>query len=263
MRTKGVKNERNSFIGLDLAWNTTKHSGIAVMQGDESRVSLEAVSAGIESMDAIIEYIAEHSSPDTVLAIDASLIVNNQTGQRPCETLVSKAFGAYHASCHTSNLSRPYATTGMELVSALEGHGFVHDFNIDDAMGRRGKWLFEVYPHPAMVRLFDLAEIIRYKKGPVAKKREGLNTLVKHLKALAGGAQGLQASPALRNLLERDTESLCGSGLKEFEDTLDAVFCAYLAWHCWRYGMDGNDMYGTMADGYIVVPKARVVRPLA
>jgi predicted RNase H-like nuclease len=31
---------------------------------------------------------------------------------------------------------------------------------------------------------------------------------------------------------------------------------AYLAWHCWRWGEERNEMFGTLADGYIVVPKA-------
>ncbi len=44
--------------------------------------------------------------------------------------------------------------------------------------------------------------------------------------------------------------------MKRYEDTLDAIFCAYLAWHCWRWGAERNEMFGTMEQGYIVVPKA-------
>ena len=46
--------------------------------------------------------------------------------------------------------------------------------------------------------------------------------------------------------------------ISSLEDPLDAVLCAYLAWHCWRWGEERNEMFGTMAEGYIVVPKAVV-----
>jgi predicted RNase H-like nuclease len=47
-----------------------------------------------------------------------------------------------------------------------------------------------------------------------------------------------------------------GLALKRYEDTLDALFCAYLAWHCWRWGKARNECFGDLAHGYIVVPKA-------
>jgi len=121
---------------------------------------------------------------------------------------------------------------------------------------RPGKWAFQVYPHPAMIRLFGLDRIIRYKKGRVAEKRVGLMVLRQHLRKLANGSRGLVASPKLIEVLERDMTILRGKALKRHEDTLDAIFCAYLAWHCWRWGAERNEMFGTFADGYIVVPKA-------
>ncbi len=56
-------------------------------------------------------------------------------------------------------------------------------------------------------------------------------------------------------MLDREPAGLRGKTLKRYEDTLDAIFCAYLAWHCWRWGEERNEMFGTMAEGYIVVPK--------
>lgn len=41
--------------------------------------------------------------------------------------------------------------------------------------------MFEVYPHPAQVVLFDLPKIIRYKKGSASEKREGLSVLRRYL----------------------------------------------------------------------------------
>jgi predicted RNase H-like nuclease len=44
-------------------------------------------------------------------------MAGNETGQRPCETLIARNFGKYHASCHTMNLGRPHARAGMNLVA--------------------------------------------------------------------------------------------------------------------------------------------------
>lgn len=246
-----------SFIGIDMAWKIDgNHSGIAIMEGDSEQVRLTMLSADITSMTGVVDFVADHASSDAVVAIDASLVVKNETGQRPCETLIGKSFGRYDASCHTSNLGRPCATTGMRLVGALERLNFRHDFDIEKTKLRSGRWVFEVYPHPAMVRVFGLDKIIRYKKGRVSEKRAGLAVLRQHLLNLADGSKGLVASPKLLEVLERDTAALRGEALKRHEDTLDAIFCAYLAWHCWRWGAQRNEMFGTLADGYIVVPKA-------
>jgi predicted RNase H-like nuclease len=251
------------FIGVDLAWKIDgNHSGIAVLTGDERRVRLTAISEHVLSMAGILEFIARHARRDCVVAIDASLVVRNQSGQRPCETLIARTFGRHHASCHTTNLTRPYATTGMQLVAALALQGFAHDLDIATAARRRGRWLFEVYPHPAMVRTFGLERIIQYKKGTIGDRRRGLKVLRQHIARLAGGSTGWIFSPLLSRVLRQDVEELRGAGIKHYEDTLDAIFCAYLAWHCWRWGAARNEVFGSLADGCIVVPtRGPQVRP--
>jgi predicted RNase H-like nuclease len=245
-----------SFIGIDMAWRIDgNHSGIAVMEGDTAQVRLATVSADVISMAAVVDFVSAHSPPDAVAAIDASLIVKNTTGQRPCEKSLSVRFGKYDASCHTSNLGCPHATTGMKLVKELEKSGFSHNFDLAEAKQRSGKWIVEVYPHPAMVQLFRLDNIIKYKKGTPIQRRAGLEVLRQRLKDLADGSRGLVGSPTLTEVLDRDLAELRGRGLKRYEDTLDAIFCAYLAWHCWRWGEERNEMFGTMVEGYIVVPK--------
>jgi predicted RNase H-like nuclease len=177
--------------------------------------------------------------------------VKNTTGQRACETEVAGAFGRYHASCHTTNQGRPYWKAGPDLVKALSNIGFTHDFSMEGARRRPGRWLFEVYPHPSMVRLFGLDRIIQYKKGTVAEKQAGLVRLRGYL----GKLKGLHSNARLREMLGRDLDALKGEALKRYEDTLDALFCAYLAWCCWKWGQEKNEMFGTLEEGYIVVGK--------
>jgi predicted RNase H-like nuclease len=246
-----------SFIGLDMAWRIDgNHSGIAVMVGNANQVHLQTISTDVTSMTGVVNFVAAHASADAVVAIDASLVVKNATGQRECERMITRRFGSFHAGCHASDLGHPHTATGGHVVDELEKRGFEHAFVVTDVKERRGKWIFWVYPHPAMIRLFGLDRIIRYKKGRVSEKRDGLLVLRQHLQKLADGSRGLVTSPKLIEVLECCLTTLRGEALKRHEDTLDAIFCAYLAWHCWRWGAERNEMFGTLADGYIVVPRA-------
>ncbi len=155
---------------------------------------LERVSADITSKTGVVDFIAAHASADAVVAIDAPLVVKNATGQRDCERLITSHFGRYHAGCHPSNLAHPHTAIGGRVVGELEKRGFEHAFVLSEVKGRGGRWVFEVYPHPAMVRVFGLDRIIRYKKGRVGEKRQGLGILRRHLEQLADGSRGLVAS---------------------------------------------------------------------
>jgi predicted RNase H-like nuclease len=57
------------------------------------------------------------------------------------------------------------------------------------------------------------------------------------------------------NILEAKFEQVKGSQLKALEDRLDAVTCAYVASYLWRHGEAGAWLYGTVADGHIIVPR--------
>ena len=247
---------KTTFIGIDLAWSVDRnHTGIVVLRGDARGEQFAASATGVTSLAAIVEFVQEHASSSTVVAVDAPLIVTNMSGFRECERKIGEEFGSYDASCHSNNLTRTPKPAGMQLVAALERVGFRHDFDITRARQRKGRWLFEVYPHPAMVVLFGLEQIIKYKKGSVAQKRRGLAELQQHLGMLASGSRGLIETATLRELLSRDVAALRGAALKQYEDTLDALFCAYLAWHCWRWGQARNKCFGDLEHGYIVVPK--------
>jgi predicted RNase H-like nuclease len=250
------------FIGVDLAWAAdAKHTGIAVMAGDRRGVKLVALSDDVHNLRSCLDFIVGHmGGGTTAVAIDASLIVVNEAGQRPCETAIGKQFGKFGASCHSTNRSRPYFESGLQLVRLLSGHGFAHGLPLGTSVQR---WHIEVYPHPAMVRVFSLSRILQYKKGLVADRRFGLRSLQHHIGSLALNGGGLQQSPQLEELLGRDPSALRGNALKELEDLLDATFCAYLAWHCWRWGHKRNEVYGDLGTGYIVVPFGKRGSPVA
>lgn len=245
--------ERATFIGVDLAWKGEANpSGLAVLRGDRSGAELHALLEPLPSWDHVFRNIIYYAGPATVVAIDAPLIIANLTGQRPCETLVGQRYGARHASCHTSNLSLYPDATAVKLAHALEAEGFVHAPAPGSNVASRV--LLEVFPHAALVALFDLETIIKYKKGSVAQKRAGLQELRDRIGQLARFDPPLRPNARLQSLLTQDISAVTGHALKDYEDSLDAVVSAYLAFYYWAWRQLRNEVFGDLGGGYILNP---------
>lgn len=245
-----------TFIGIDLAWQSDRnHSGGVVLQGDQRTVALCQVGSGFCTLAEVEEFIDSNTSADTVIAVDAPLVINNASGQRPCETEVSRRFGAAHAGAHTANLGLYPDARSVQLARDLACRGFSH-CPPQRGPTQGGKWFFEVYPHPAHVVLFRRERIIKYKKGRVASRRDGLAEFRTGLLHHLGAAQpSLAVNGALEALLEQPLETLRGIRLKHYEDQLDALLCAYLAAHFWAWGYERNEMIGSLDQGYIIIPR--------
>lgn len=250
---------KNRFIGVDLAWAPDRnHTGIAVLQRSGKGAELVVCSEELHKLEAVRDFILEHSSTNAVVAVDAPLILKNQHGQRPCETRIGERFGRYDASAHSANLTKMPDPGGVTLVSWLVSAGVMHAPNPAEDRRRSGRWVFEVYPHPAHVVLFGLKRIIKYKKGRVAERRKGLAAFRSYIRTcLTRLTPRLIPNDLLERLLADDLERLKGKALKHYEDTLDAVFCAYLAFFYWYWGGERNEMIGDLQTGYIINPLLR------
>ncbi|MER3525266.1 MAG: hypothetical protein C4326_14795 [Ignavibacteria bacterium] len=107
--------------------------------------------------------IAAHDS--AFVTIDAPIVCPNRTGTRPVDRLTHTMFDQEHAACHPANLTtcpRP-----VRIRRKLERPGFATGWDIGSAK----LLVAEVYPHPAIVRLFRLPRIIKYNKERVTKSR--------------------------------------------------------------------------------------------
>lgn len=238
------------FIGIDLAWQSNAHpSGAAVLCGDREGAELLAVTGSLHSLRSVTDFIVGHESYETVVAIDAPLIIENDSGQRHCETLVSRAYGSRHASCHTSNRSRFPDAASVRLAGTLMSRGYRHATTI---VSRRT--LMEVYPHPALIELFALPSILKYKKGSVSARAQGLEQLQRLLATLELAEPRLLTSPPLSTLLATPPTSLRGSARKALEDSLDALVCAYIAYHYWYWDGKRTAILGDSSEGYIAIP---------
>ena len=245
-----------TFIGVDLAWKSDKnHSGVVVARGSADGAELIAYSNGLATLEGVLDYVARHATENTVVAIDAPLIITNRTGQRPCETRIGQRFGARHASAHTSNLNLYPNAGSVRFEAMLRRDGFLHQPHPATDKKKPGKWIFEVYPHPAQITLFSLERIIKYKKGAVSQKKSGLAELRGYIQnCLICGDPPLRTNEMLGELLAVSLDELSGKSLKQYEDLLDACICAYLALFYWYWGGEKNEIIGDPQTGYIINP---------
>ena len=210
------------------------------------------VSDSIRSLDEVRAFLTDNGTDETVLAIDAPLIIENLTGQRPCETAVGRVYGRREASCHTSNRRLYPSAASVELAKELVAAGYIH---APRAGTDAAKILLEVYPHAGLVALFDLAKSLKYKKGSAAQKRLGLGVLTRYLRQLTLAVPVVRDNPRFAALMAVRLAELGGRGLKAHEDKLDAFFCAYLAYYFWYWRLDRVEMFGDVTSGYIANPK--------
>ena len=92
------------FIGVDLAWGERNASGFAALSPGRRGLRLRE-SAALGPLEAIAERIRRLPG-DWVIAIDAPLIVPNETGSRPCDREVSRQYGSRHAGAYPASLRK-------------------------------------------------------------------------------------------------------------------------------------------------------------
>lgn len=233
------------FLGVDLGWYG-KPSGLASLELDGSGLRLRNVTR-LESVDEILGWIqSEAGSGSAVAAVDAPLVIRNQTGIRPAERELNLDFRRFHAGCHAANLGRPFAQNVISFSRRLEALGFGHGASI--APRQPGRYQIEVHPHAATVTLFQLDRIVKYKRG----LREARARELRRLRRLA-----IARLPVLDPPLSLRLPPVPRTGnTKPTEDMIDAVLCAYIGAHWWIWATTRNRLYGNEETGYIVVPQS-------
>ncbi len=240
---------------MDLAWSNNQKTGIAVAEGGEEGAEIKEVLL-LKSDEEIRDFIKDRTEGKPVfISIDAPLIVPNEKGRRIAEDLIQKIFQSYKAVAYPANRSkllRFYGVIRGEKLSAL-----LEDLDIkqDPFIKRfeRARKFFEVYPHPAIVSIFNLKEIIKYKYRPGRSQefiKKELKRYMKLLKSLERAKPPFKVPPCIT---QKDLGSLKGKSLKEFEDLLDAVMCSYIAFFCWS-NPERCRVLGDLKEGYILTP---------
>jgi predicted RNase H-like nuclease len=239
------------FIGIDLGWKS-QPSGLCCLEliaGELQIIDLDRIEL-IADILAWIDKTVEPNEP-AIIGVDAPTLIPNAIGSRLPDKLTHKYFGKYHAGCYPANQKLPFAERTVNFGLELESRGFDHAPTIDPQ--KLGRYQIEVFPHPAIVNLFNLERILKYKKGRISERRLELIKLQNYI----------------LNILPTLTPSLCtlrlcgsfnseipttGAALKAAEDKLDSLICAYVAAHWWYWAEQRNLVLGDRTTGYIVIP---------
>lgn len=249
------------FVGLDLAWSIRNKSGIAVVEANGKKARL--LSSGLVGTDdEIIKFIRkEVGGKNALIAIDAPLVVPNEEGRRVAEVIVGDLFRKYDAGAHPANRSHLMSfygkIRGEVITERLKSEGFAHSPNL--SRQEQTRKFFEVYPHPSMVVLFGMDRILRYKAKPgrdYAERYSAFRDYQKHLAKLSN------ADPALslpKSITKAKVDELKAQKLKDYEDEIDAVFCAYIAYYAWEHP-NRCAVLGNIDEGYILTPITDAMR---
>jgi len=152
-------------LGIDLAWSPRNPTAVALAEITNNAVRVTHVEC--VRTDAEIIAWAQMAEAPLTIAIDAPLAVPNATGMRDCERQLQTLFGRHHAGPYPANRQllgrvnggRPRGEALSEMLQTDRGAmpGLLP--------GRdAGTALIEVFPAPAMVRLFGLDRCYPYKK---------------------------------------------------------------------------------------------------
>ncbi len=235
------------FLGIDFGW-TSQPSGLAALEWDGRLLKvLDTGCAGDPGMVLRwVQAVAEYGP--AMVAVDAPTVIANPTGMREADRAMHRHFGKQHAGAYPANLGSPFAERTTALGRSLESLGFAHADTIQPQLP--GRYQIEVYPHAAMLHLFQLQRILKYKKGSVPERRAALEDYRRLLMAALP-----LATPRLQ--LRRLPEvPMKGAAIKAVEDQYDALLCAYVGAWWWYWGKARTMVAGNRQEGYIVVPVA-------
>lgn len=252
------------YCGIDLAWGQKNTTAAVILTGTDDPSEGAALSAYTDNLltdTNILQCIETHDdgSSGLLIGIDAPTLVPNFAGRRPCEAILSSCLRRCEAGPHPANrtlLAAPDGTVrGERIVQQLEERGIRHTPYLN-TLPNPLRAAFEVFPHPAHIALFGLEKTLKYKIKPNRSLESRLAAFRQYSTLLQGLAT---ADPPLR--LPDDAFTLrdpaafgSARALKQHEDALDALTCAYITLYRHRWGDARCPVVGDMTGGYIVTP---------
>jgi predicted RNase H-like nuclease len=236
------------LAGVDLAWSGRNPTGFCAVEADQSGVRLVEIGCEVQEAGELASWL-ERLGEDVIAAIDAPLIA---TAERRAEAKMARVYGrqgVYAYAARPAFLEAKGIAEGPRLGRLLADRGWSLD---PAAVGSQRRVALEVFPHAITVALLGAGRILRYKKGQMVARAALLDefrTLLGDRWAAAGLSQCEDLTEAVR--------VAGGRSLKEREDRLDALACAFAAYHAWQYGLGEDEVFGDAVDGYIAVPRRR------
>lgn len=264
------------YLGIDLAWGEgsqvkpANRSGVVALESD-GRIVRAGWTIGVEET---IEWIEANAVADTLLFVDAPLVIDNETGQRLAERQVGQRYGKWWVSANSTNTKSP--STGWGAAAPATGGPRL-------ALRRRARRAAEAWAESKRVlsvhgdRRGSRAALRRQrpaykraKKGMKASESCPLRTsgtsacdeLIRRLAALADSDVPMDLlSNADTAALVRVRSPAVTAQYKKREDLLDAAICAWSAalWH--RFGEQRCQVLGADRDSPSIRPIASIIAP--
>ena len=232
------------LIGIDLAWGEKKHDGVCFLEWDGKRGAVAGFAYPQGDRELREEVVrASRGKLSVFVTVDAPIVCPNRTGTRPVDRLTHRMFHREHAACHPANLTKCPRPPRIARLLRKEG------FRVGWKPGAGKKTVAEVYPHPAMVRMFGIPRIVKYKKGGVAERRKEFRRLQELLRRCLK-----KRFPRLA--IDAETKSLLAQRWsKPVEDRTDALYCALIGlWH-WMHRGKRSEVIGDLKTGFILLPR--------
>ncbi|MFF0140558.1 DUF429 domain-containing protein [Streptomyces sp. NPDC005227] len=264
------------FIGIDLAWALgggrarPNETGVAVIDARGEVIDCGWTRGVDETADRIASVAGDGSS--SLAFVDAPLVVDNPSGQRPCEREVGRRYGRWKVSANSTNLASPRAA-GVLLLERLRSAGWRYDDGRGGPPGDGGA-LSECYPYTTLVGAPELGYPLQrptYKRRPAsvptarwrAVRAQVCDELIARLAALATADPPLRLTshPVARRLLDEPTPEAAGA-YKHREDLIDALLCAWTASLWARHGLTRCQVLGP-GESDVRVPGADVATIIA
>ena len=227
------------FIGIDLAWGEKNLSGFCAIQDGRQKLKILDVKL-LKSIDDILLEIQKYENHQVYVGVDAPLVVPNETSNRDIEKNFNKDFAKYKISMLPANrkLLSKYSPNirSEELFTRLTELGFERNYESN-------KVVFEVYTHSTIAVCFNSFKILPYKR----KKGRGTAFIKKQLDIYKSYLKKVMLQ---HDVLEENLSALKGQKLKDYEDKLDSLTCAYTMAYCQEnesafYQVDGVDTFVT------------------
>lgn len=239
------------FIGIDLAWTYKNESGICVI--DESGDVLVLESA-VFSDENLVNIIKTYSGEKLHIAIDAPLVVNNETGSRQAERDLQRGrIHGHRLFAFNSNrtfMKKAYKGIRGEILSNLI---IEHLPNISIGMNEQGSSIVETFPTGIVSGLFPDIFPIKYKR----KKGMTFEETVGQMKLMTERIGLFEQQNIISGFSDKlivDETTITRKHHKHLEDKLDAVLCA-LGLYLIHEKLAEPRKFGTDEEGFILIPE--------
>lgn len=251
-------------MGIDLAWGERSPSAVAVINTDGV---LTRASPYLSTVNDIFEFADLAGGEGAVVAVDAPLIVRNVDRCRPVERCLTELFWPYDAGPYPANLSNTaFQSTApvARLIRDLHARGFAQ--RLTPLQDPNERTFIEVFPSPAQVILFPAqnrrqhihSRGLRYK----AKRGRAWNEVHSEweiyrarLRSLERCNPPMKLTSEVQKQIDINITEYSGSRYKRFDDLLDGIFCAYLAYYFWHTGEHGCWVFGDLESGCVTLPR--------